>query len=131
MYDLLEFRRCSDLYGNTVSVDWGKRNGQPHVFVPPTSIREATPEPEEVTEQEKLFVNLTPTERNTWRKLLSGQSIAAIAREEGVSRPAIYSRIAGNRKGQGGMVAKNFWVLLWWRLRQRLTAPTSINFPRS
>ena len=23
-----------------------------------------------------------------------------------------------NGKGQGGMIAKNFWCLLWWRLRQ-------------
>ena len=50
---------------------------------------------------------------------LAAKSVASIAKEEGVSRAAIYARIQGNSRGQGGMIAKNFWVLLWWRLRQQ------------
>jgi hypothetical protein len=33
---------------------------------------------------------------------------------------AIYQRIEGNRFGHGGMIGKNVWVLLWWRVRRRL-----------
>lgn len=124
MHDLLRFRRCSDLHGNTVSVTAGKRNGKPCAFLRPLSEDSAAaPEPREIAEQQKLFINLNPTEHETWRRLLAGQSVASIARDEGVSRSAIYSRIEGNSKGQGGMIAKNFWVLLWWRLRRKLLTP--------
>ena len=61
-----------------------------------------------------LTANLTETECRTWRRLLDGQSIAAIAAAEGVSRTAIYERIRGSSRGHGGMVAKNPWVALWW-----------------
>jgi hypothetical protein len=74
----------------------------------------------EIFEQSRLYVNLNPLEAETWKKVLKGQSIRDIAREERVSRQAVYSRIVGNSKGQGGMVSKNFWVLLWWLLRQRI-----------
>lgn len=76
----------------------------------------------EIFEQPRLYVNLNPIETETWKKLLKGQTIRDIAHEEGVSRQAVYSRIVGNSKGQGGMIGKNFWVLLWWLLRQRITA---------
>lgn len=69
----------------------------------------------------RFYVNLNALERRTWRQILSGASIAVIAAEEGVSRAAIYTRIQGNSFGHGGMIGKNFWVLLWWRLRQRTT----------
>lgn len=68
----------------------------------------------------RFYVNLNDVERRTWRQILSAASINTIAREEGISRAAIYARIQGNSKGQGGMIGKNVWVLLWWRLRQRL-----------
>jgi hypothetical protein len=41
-----------------------------------------------------------------------------------VKRSAIYARICGNSKGQGGMIAKNFWVLLWWLCRQKIQGKT-------
>ena len=68
----------------------------------------------------RFYVNLTDVERQTWRRILSGATIGMIAHEEGVSRAAIYERIQGNRFGHGGMIGKNFWCLLWWRLRRRL-----------
>ena len=118
--ELLRFRRCSNLQGTSINLTIGRRNGKPAAFIRPRiEDSSAAPEPPEFTEQPKFFVNLNPLERETWRKILSGQSIASVAKDEGVSRAAIYSRIAGNAKGQGGMIAKNFWVLLWWRLRQR------------
>ena len=104
----------------------GRRNGQPAAFFsPPFGDVEEAPEQPEIQFLEKLFINLNAVERETWRKILSAQSVASIAKEEGVSRQAIYARIQGNRKGQGGMIAKNFWVLLWWQLRQRLLTPNS------
>jgi hypothetical protein len=121
-FELLRFRHCRDLGGNTISISVGRRNGKPAVFFPPTPCPPCkTPDgTDDFRDQERLFINLNPVERGTWRKLLATQSIASIAKEEGVSRAAIYARIQGNGKGQGGMIAKNFWVLLWWRLRQRL-----------
>jgi hypothetical protein len=120
-FDLLRFRRCRDLHGNPVTVTAGRRNGKPAAFIRPLSEDlSPAPEPQEFREQSRLYVNLNSIEGDTWRKLLGGQSIASIAKEEGVSRSAIYSRIQGNSKGQGGMVSKNYWVLLWWRVRQRI-----------
>jgi hypothetical protein len=56
----------------------------------------------------RYYVNLNEVEQRTWRRLLSGASINAIANEEGVSRSAVYARILGNRYGHGGMIGKNF-----------------------
>lgn len=122
--DLESFRftACRDLYGGMQQISTGRRNGRTAVFFA-RNITEPTgptdPDPN-LWEQERLFVNLTPLQRQTWRKILSAQSIASIAKEEGVSRAAIYARIQGNCKAQGGMIAKNVWCLLWWRLRQKL-----------
>lgn len=122
-FETLRFRVCRDLHGAMQNVSGGKRNGKPAIFFPQRTTEAApptTPEPD-ICEQARLFVNLNPLERQTWCKILSAQSVASIAKEEGVSRAAIYARIQGNIKGQGGMIGKNVWVLLWWRLRQRLT----------
>jgi hypothetical protein len=115
------FKACRDLYGCVRPISVGRRNGRPAIFFPP-DIAEPTAEADsapDLREQERLFVNLTPVERETWCKILSARTIASIAKEEGVSRAAIYARIEGNSKGQGGMIAKNFWVLLWWLMRRR------------
>jgi hypothetical protein len=74
----------------------------------------------------RFYVNLNQIESRTWRQILSGLSLKAIAEGEGVSRSAIYNRILGNRFGHGGMVGKNVWVLLWWRLRRRLAEEDSL-----
>jgi hypothetical protein len=119
--ELLRFRRCRDLHGNAVHLTVGRRNGKSAVFIHPSVEEPAeAPEPREFCTQERLFVNLNPLERQTWRKILCAQSINSIAEEEGVSRQAVYARIQGNRRGQGGMISKNAWVFLWWWFRQRL-----------
>ncbi len=119
--ELLAFRRFRDLNGTVHDVSIGRRNGKPSAFLIPNSLDLDPPsQAPGFEEDERLFVNLNPVERDTWRRILAAQSIASIADEDRVSRPAIYARILGNSKGQGGMIAKNFWVLLWWRLRQRL-----------
>jgi len=125
------FRYCRRLDGKLEPVDVAKRNGRRVPYFHPSMTEPASnqngDEPDagkDFASQSRFFVNLNPVERETWRKILSAQSIASIAKEEGVSRAAIYSRICGNSKGQGGMISKNFWVLLWWQLRQRLlTSP--------
>lgn len=121
----IRFQACRDLRGSIQSVSIGRRNGRRAAFFSPAFTEPALPAAPKThrAEQERLFVNLTPVERETWRKLLQAQSVASIALEEGVSRSAIYERIQGNRRGQGGMIAKNPWILLWWRLRKRLLRP--------
>jgi hypothetical protein len=120
-FQILRFRVFRDLHGAVRSAGGGRRNGKPAVFLPQSLSEPPDPavERRDLCDQQRLFVNLNPLERQTWRKILQAKSIASIAEQEGVSRAAIYARIQGNGKGQGGMVAKNFWVLLWWLARQR------------
>jgi hypothetical protein len=120
-FQILRFRVFRDLHGSVQSAGGGRRNGRPAVFFPQSLSEPPAPAAEQtdLCDQQRLFVNLNPLERETWRKILQAKSIASIAEQEAVSRAAIYARIQGNNKGQGGMVAKNFWVLLWWLARQR------------
>lgn len=115
------FQAYRRLDGSMERISLGRRNGRLLALLPPSCTEPPDKEqPIEIFEQSRLYVNLNPLEAETWKKLLKGQSIREIAREEGVSRQAVYSRIVGNSKGQGGMVSKNFWVLLWWLLRGRI-----------
>ncbi len=121
-FETRQFQVFRDLNGGVQYAGTGKRNGQPSIFFRPNC---AVPdsEPETATNlrsQPKLFVNLNPLERETWRRILAARTIAEIATEEGTSRAAIYARIRGNSLAQGGMISKNPWVLLWWRSRQSL-----------
>jgi hypothetical protein len=118
------FRRCQTIHGSSAAVSIGRRNGQRAIFLCP-SWQDGGPEPRlscPWIDDPRLYINLTDVERRTWYLILSGVSLSGIAHSDGVSRNAIYERIQGNRFGHGGMIGKNFWVLLWWRLRQRLAA---------
>jgi hypothetical protein len=117
------FQACNTLDGRSERVGLGRRNGHPVMLLPP-NWAENTPQQacsSPWIDDPRFYVNLNVVERRTWRQILSAISISTIAAEEGVSRAAIYARIQGNSKGQGGMIGKNVWVLLWWRLRQRIT----------
>jgi hypothetical protein len=118
------FQTCNSLSGCSQKIGIGRRNGRPMVSLPPNwadDLQQPQFSSCNWVDDPRFYVNLNEVERRTWRQILSAISINAIAREEGVSRTAIYARIQGNSEGQGGMIGKNFWVLLWWRLRQRLT----------
>lgn len=119
-FEILQFQRYCDLSGKQHAAHIIKHNGHFSATLAPDSFDQGSDrEAADFTEQEKLFVNLTPLERRTWQRILNGWNISAIARDENVSNAAIRSRIQGNSKGQGGMVAKNFWVLLWWNMRHK------------
>ena len=110
------FRRLSGAIerGGTI-----KRNGKRYLNVGPSASGEDTPAETPLWEKEKMYVNLNEIERRTWERILRGWTITEIAKAEGVTRQAILSRIGGNSKNQGGMIGKNFHVLVWWLCRSK------------
>jgi hypothetical protein len=120
--NLAVLRLCKTLDGRTERLSIIKRGGRRAVSLSPawSDGGPGRTEANSWLDDPRYYVNLTATERRTWRQILSGVSLSAIADTEGVSRAAIYERIQGNRFGHGGMIGKNVWVLLWWRLRKRL-----------
>jgi len=119
------FQTCTTLDGRLERVGVGRRNGHLTVLLSP-DWADGGPRRAQSrlwSDDPRYYVNLNGVERRTWRRILSGASISAIAAEEGVSRAAIYARIQGNSEGHGGMIAKNYWCLLWWRLRKSLLTP--------
>jgi hypothetical protein len=117
--EVLRFQRCCNLRGEQYAIQVGKRNGRLWASFSQSLVNSDDVEDHRpcLWEQQKLYVNLNRLERQTWEKILQGRPVADIAREEHVSRQAIYARIEGTH-GYGGMIGKNFWVLLWWRLRK-------------
>ena len=116
------FRYCRTLEGRLVPVDTIKRNGRLVPRFSPEDLEPVSVADDDASEMDELIAeitqNLTAVERRTWLRLVDGTSILELAASEGVSRAAIYERIRGNSKGQGGMIAKNDYVGIWWRLRQ-------------
>jgi DNA-binding CsgD family transcriptional regulator len=114
--DLFTFQLYRTFTGAIAMADVYRRNGRLAV-----TFRDADTLPDDrdpfTRYREILSANLTAVEERTWRRLLSGRSIAAIAEEEGVKRSAIYARIRGSG-GKGGMIRKNVWVARWWTRRQ-------------
>lgn len=125
---LATFQSCRTLDGHTEPIAFARRGGRRVATMNPVwaeggpSVVPSCP----WIDDPRFYVNLNQIESRTWRQILSGLSIRAIAEGEGVSRSAIYNRIAGNRLGHGGMVGKNVWVLMWWRIRRRLTEAGSL-----
>jgi hypothetical protein len=117
------FRYVRTLDGSLEPVDLIRHNGRsvPRFSGPK---REA-PRPQLLGLYRELMYNLSRLERRTWVPLLLGRSFEEVAATHGISRAAIYARLRGNSKGQGGMVRKNEYVAIWWRLqRKRLTPKT-------
>jgi len=116
--ETLRFRQWRTINGRAESVDVIRRNGQlAHRYVPEYSRMEERPEMHQLLRE--LMYGLTVTERRTWLLLLLHIPIEEIAEREHVSSSAIYERIRGNSKGQGGMIRKNDYVHIWWRDQRR------------
>ena len=111
------FRRCRDITGQIEPVGVFLRNGKPAPsFSPHLTEPDRHPRSRELRELlRELMYGLNRKERRTWLLLLLGVSVIDIAQRERVSRAAIYERIRGNSKGQGGMIRKNDYVHIWWR----------------
>lgn len=116
--ETLYFQAYRTLDGHCESVSLGKRNGKPALLLRPTFEEQPSAAPDWADNQ-KYYTNLNELEHRTWKRLLGGWTLSEIAREDRVSRAAVRARIQGNSKGQGGMIAKNFWVLLWWTVRRK------------
>ena len=91
------FRYCRDHSGNLVPVDLARRNGRLVPRFPPSMTAAAAPEEGESDEYGELVAEvtekLTPVQSRTFLRLADGASILEIAKEENVSRAAIYDRI--------------------------------------
>lgn len=112
----LRYGRYRTLDGSEEKASLARRGGKLILSVAPGA-HEPTlddPRPPAWEDDGRYYVNLNETERRTWRMILQGRNESEIARAENVSPQAIRARIQGNSRGQGGMIRKNFWVLLWW-----------------
>jgi hypothetical protein len=124
-WDVLFFQASSGLDGAPERIQIGRRNGRTcPMFHPDWTLPrflQAAPEDEiDMELVDEVSINLTPLERRTWLQILEGRTIPDIARDQGVSHAAIYSRIRG-KDGHGGMAARNPYVGAWWELRQQRT----------
>jgi DNA-binding CsgD family transcriptional regulator len=127
MDDWLAFRTYRTFFGAPAPIDLIRRNGQAalrhrHDWNADT-LDLAERETRSFAERRNLLRGLTPMERRTWRRLLDGWSVDAIAVADGASRAAVYARIRGSH-GRGGMVRKNAFVAAWWRRRREQAAHT-------
>lgn len=126
LLEILVFRSYRSFDGTIQPLDVGKRNGHPAAIFHPSLISAApggagNGDGHRASKRIRraFFSGLTRIERRTWAKALEGKSFREIAREEGVSRTAIYERFRGNSKGQGGMIAKNPYAAVWWHFRHQ------------
>src|SRR3954467_6450380 len=112
---LAELGVYADLDGRLQIGNHARQAGRPTLrCMPPLPVHEepATPTTSSQTLPGKTL-NLTPRQARTWLAILSGKNLSEIAREEGVSRAAIYCRIRGTN-GRGGLIERNLWALIWW-----------------
>jgi len=115
--EALYFRYCRNLEGDLEPIDIARQNGRPvprfdqHLMSPGSEPAEDRSNWNELVEE--VSINLTPIERRTWMRLLDGRTVLEVDDEDGVTRTAVYERIRGNGKGQGGMIRKNDYVAIW------------------
>jgi len=119
-WEALEFRTACAIDGSPVPLTTYRHNGflVPHI---PQHLSHGEAEPyneEELRElQDELCYNLNDVERRTFLRIMQDWTLHEIARDEGVSHPAIYCRLRG-KDGKSGMVKKNRFVWFWWHLRR-------------
>jgi hypothetical protein len=118
--DAVRFRRVCTIAGDVEVVQIVRRNGilVPLLKMPGTAAARQTDRSDLLPLYRELMYGLSRLERRTWVPLLLGRSIEDVAQMQGVSRQAIYARIRGNSKNQGGMIRKNDYVDIWWRTQR-------------
>jgi len=112
------FRYVRTLDGRLEPIDVVLHNKRLVPRFSPTAAEPPSAEPSDFKRLvREVMYGLNRTERRTWLNLLLGLSIVEVACKEKVSRTAIYERLRGNSKGQGGMIRKNDYVRIWWERR--------------
>jgi len=117
-YEVHYFRYVRTLDGSLEPVDLARRNGRvvprfhPSVIEPPLPAQEPEESPEYRELVDEVSHNLNPLERKTWLRLLDGMPILDVAKDDEVTRAAIYDRLRR-------MIAKNDYVAIWWRLKNK------------
>jgi hypothetical protein len=107
------YRYCRGHDGRLYSVDVAKRNGRAVPLFPPSAFESESLGDGEHTSDfletvEIVTYDLTEVQRRTFLRLtIDGRSILDVAKEEAVSRAAIYARIRA-------MVHRNLFVKAWW-----------------
>lgn len=119
------FRYIRTLEGNLEPIDVVRQNGRcvPRFSPATLSGSQDKPPSEFIPLYREIMYGLSRLERRTWLPLLFGRSVEEVAQSQGVSRAAIYARIRGNSKHQGGMIRKNDYVAIWWRTQRRSLIP--------
>lgn len=108
---------CCDLRGKIRSVQFGRRNGRVCLLLGQADwAPENRDEESDQIEPDWDSVSassepLTIAQRRAWVRLVNRRPVAEIAREEGVTRAAIYDRIHR-------MCARSHIIRVWWELRQ-------------
>jgi hypothetical protein len=112
-FDVHYFQYVRDQLGNLVPVNFARRGPRRVPYSPPSMMEPVPPatESDSADYLETVGVvtyDLTPTERRCFLRVTEdGLSIAELAREERVSRAALYWRFRRMR-------AKNVFVDAWW-----------------
>jgi len=107
------FEYVRDQSGNLVPVNFARRGKRRVPYFPPHITEPRSPCAQEDSAEyretvEVVTYGLTPTERRCFLRVTEGGiSISELAKEEVVSRPAIYCRFRRMR-------AKNVFVQAWW-----------------
>lgn len=116
------FRYIRTLNGSLEPIDLVRQNGRcvPRFSPRILSGQTDTPKSDFIPLYREIMYGLSRLERRTWLPLLFGRSLDEVAKSQGVSRAAIYARIRGNSKGQGGMIRKNDYVAIWWCMQRKL-----------
>ena len=120
-WEALEFRTACTLDGGSVRISTVRRNGFVVPYFPDHLTRGESDEvdgDERQELQDVLCYGLNNVQRHTWLRIMDDWTVHEIAKDEGVTHPAIYCRLRG-KDGTGGMVAKNRFVWFWWQLRLR------------
>src|SRR5438128_233438 len=91
------FRLVRDFTGKLVPVDLARRNRRLVPRFHPSMLDPLAGDVEELGDFHELVAevsqNLNPLETRTWLRLLDGMSILDLAKDDRVSRAAIYSRL--------------------------------------